>query len=114
MVVAHHAYCQARAHSSAAKKYMQRWRNFLFMFACATLHELSHLFVGYLTRGALPDTPDGITHLNYSQYFDEETGEMNPGGESGRWLENVLYGGSIEYYADRRDDRGQVRTLPET
>ncbi|POR38610.1 Uncharacterized protein TPAR_01181, partial [Tolypocladium paradoxum] len=108
MVAAHHAYCRAIAHSSAAMKYRKRWRNFLFMFACATLHELSHFFVGYLTRGALPDTPEGITHLNYSSYFDEESGDWHPGGESGRWLENVLYGGSIEYYADRGDDRGQA------
>ncbi|KAL3954670.1 hypothetical protein ACCO45_010233 [Purpureocillium lilacinum] len=109
MVVAHDTYVWAsKAKAPVAQRYLQRWRTFLFMFACATLHELAHLFVCYLTRGKSPDTPEGITHLDYSSYLDAETKQTMPGFESGRWLENALYGGSLEFIWDDNDDRMQT------
>lgn len=56
----------------------------------------------------MPDTPDGITHLDYGSYFSVHLNMPVQGRESGRWLENFLYGGSIEYYADRQEGPDQV------
>lgn len=114
MVAAHEAAFGARrAGSSAAKTYSQRWRDFLFVFACATLHELAHLFLGYLSQGDRPDTPDEVTYLNYGSARGP-TGRLIPGGESGRWLENSLYGGAIEFYADGKQSLAQVRQATAT
>ncbi|OAA66568.1 plasma membrane ferric-chelate reductase [Niveomyces insectorum RCEF 264] len=87
----------------------RRFRHFLFMFGAATVHELCHAFVGYLAQGAVSAnalTPPNVDHLDYgssqSQLLDI------PRGEAGRWVENILYGGSLEYYFSESDDIGQV------
>ncbi|KAI0182198.1 hypothetical protein EV127DRAFT_355468, partial [Xylaria flabelliformis] len=75
--------------------YLERWQNFLFILACATAHEMTHLFTLYLSLYAdWPPTPKDITYHGYSQ---------GQGGESGRWLEGVLYGGSLELYNERTE-----------
>ncbi|KAM0426359.1 hypothetical protein ACHAPT_008400 [Fusarium lateritium] len=86
-----------------------RFRTFLFMFAVATAHELTHLFVGYLAQGQDTIdsyTPPGVSYLNYAGFRDQEG--IPPSGESGRWLESCLFGGSIEFYRDISDDQGQA------
>lgn len=78
------------------------------MFAVATSHELCHAFVGYLAQNSQNDTsytPPNISHLNHG-YFDEGGEPLQ--GESGRWFENQLFGGSFEFYYDSQDDREQV------
>lgn len=77
------------------------------MFACATLHEMAHFFICYLTLGNDLDTPDGVSFLDYGVSVDN-TGTVVRTGESGRWLENVLYGGCIEFYRDSRQGPQQV------
>ncbi len=96
----HDAYLDARAGTPERDRYCRRWQNFLFMFACAVLHEMAHLFVCYLFRTNHPDTPPDVSYLDYAQL---------PGGESGRWLERELYGGAIEYLRDRMQGPDQVQ-----
>ncbi|UNI24006.1 hypothetical protein JDV02_009787 [Purpureocillium takamizusanense] len=107
MVAAHVAASKASRGSAAADRYSQRWRDFLFVFASATLHELAHFFLGYLSGNGRPYTPDQITHLGYGSKRGAR-GNIIPGGESGRWLENMLYGGSIEFYADESQNTAQA------
>ncbi|RBR21763.1 uncharacterized protein FIESC28_04753 [Fusarium coffeatum] len=102
------AAAQANNSSSNGKKMAARYKSFLFMLAVATTHELTHCFVGYLAQGQQgfeSYTPLQTTHLNY-------VGLRRRGhpvsGESGRWLENYLFGGSIEFYRDTADDAGQA------
>ncbi|RSM08105.1 hypothetical protein CEP52_004888 [Fusarium oligoseptatum] len=93
---------EANGTSRHGRKMSARFRTFLFMFAIATAHELTHLFVGYLAQGqdsTLSYTPPTLSYLNY-------TGPSR--GESGRWLESLLFGGSIEFYRDSLDDDGQA------
>ncbi|KAJ3562820.1 hypothetical protein NPX13_g8419 [Xylaria arbuscula] len=70
--------------------YHERWQNFLFILACATAHETTHLFTVYLSLGA--DWPPTPTEICYSDYHQGD------GGESGRWLEGKLFGGSLELF----------------
>jgi hypothetical protein len=81
-----------------------RHKTYQFMFAMATAHELTHLFVGYLAQGESYKpgsyTPPNVSYLNYGQ---EGSGGELPLGESGRFLESRLFGGSIEYYRDRQN-----------
>lgn len=83
-----------------------RFLDFLFLFAAATAHELVHLFVHLLSGGSDEDvsyTPPGTSHLNYGSVRQGVTY-----GESGRFFENLLFGGSLEFYYNPRDDNGQV------
>jgi hypothetical protein len=93
---------EANETSRHGRKMAARFRTFLFMFAIATAHELTHLFVGYLAQGqdtTQSYTPPTLSYLNYA----------GPSwGESGRWLESHLFGGSVEFYRDISDDDGQV------
>ena len=93
------------------RKMMLRHKHFQFMFATATAHEMCHIFVGYLVQNILQgnvSTPPEITHLDYGihQGVDANGDYM---GESGRWFENKLFGGTLEFYRDSGDDNGQVR-----
>jgi hypothetical protein len=86
-----------------------RYRMFLFMLAVATAHELTHCFVSYLAQGQDSIgsyTPPRVTFLNYTGVEDENGDPQT--GESGRWLENYLFGGSIEFYKDTADDGDQA------
>lgn len=112
MVAAHTAVMYFGPKSADGKKYTKRWHSFLFMFSCATLHELAHLFVCYLNKGACGHTPRQICYLDYGQQaLDEASGQFIHVSESGRWLESVMYGGSIEFYRDPRDTAGQVSAI---
>ncbi|KAK5999098.1 hypothetical protein PT974_01486 [Cladobotryum mycophilum] len=51
-------------------------------------------------------TPPTVTFLNYSGLVQENS--LIPRGESGRWLESSLFGGSLEFYRDTADDGGQA------
>ena len=92
-----------------ARKMSARFRSYLFTFALAVTHELTHCFVAYLAQGSDSEasyTPPQVSHLNYAGVQDQY-GEAVV-GESGRWLENRLLGGSLEFYRDIQDDNGQV------
>lgn len=69
-----------------------------------------HAFVGLLAGASdTPHryTPPETTHLNYG----EPARPGNPGnGESGRYMEKLLFGGSLEWYRDPKDDNEQVST----
>lgn len=80
------------------------------MFGVATAHELCHAFIAFLAQN--PDheetlTPPRVSHLNFGTQGGRR-GRSAVGGESGRWFENALFGGSLEFYYDPRDDDGQV------
>lgn len=94
------------------KKHKERYLNFHFLFAVATAHELMHAFVALLARASSdPDryTPPETTHLNYGT----PPSAIDPlgAGESGRYMEKVLFGGSLEFYRDPKDDDEQVSYL---
>ncbi|KAL5586535.1 hypothetical protein FOBRF1_016405 [Fusarium oxysporum] len=96
--------------SSRERKMAARHRSYLFMFAVATSHELTHLFVAYLAQGSdeLDSyTPPTVSYLNYVGLTDTQTNRPLT-GESGRWIEGYLFGGSIEFYRDVSDDNGQT------
>ncbi|KAL2692444.1 hypothetical protein Neosp_002853 [[Neocosmospora] mangrovei] len=100
---------QANDSNSAGRKMANRFRTFLFMFAVATAHELTHIFVAYLAQGRdeiESYTPPSVSYLNYTGLRDQAGIPLS--GESGRWLESRLFGGSIEFYRDISDDPGQV------
>ncbi|KAI0521168.1 hypothetical protein F5B22DRAFT_644416 [Xylaria bambusicola] len=90
------SYAEARRGSRTRAFYLERWQNFLFVLACITAHEMSHLFALYLSLQAdWPPTPPRVTYHGY---------EQRSGGESGRWLEGALFGGSLELF--KRNDEG--------
>lgn len=94
------------------KKHRERYLNFHFLFAAATAHELMHAFVTLLARtSSTPDrfTPPKTTHLNYGSPV---SGLYPLGlGESGRYMERLLFGGSLEFYRDPNDDDEQVSVI---
>ncbi|KAI1331895.1 hypothetical protein F5Y16DRAFT_395184 [Xylariaceae sp. FL0255] len=74
--------------------YIERWQSFLFYLACATSHEIAHIFTLYLSLYAdFPPTPPSMCYSNVYR--------QDAGGESGRWLEGLLFGGCLEIYKDR-------------
>ncbi|KAI1323037.1 hypothetical protein F5Y16DRAFT_403905 [Xylariaceae sp. FL0255] len=89
--------------SQDLKRKASTWRDghyFLFSHACSTVHELAHLFTSYFSLGVdFPDTPRALTYRNYGQHG---------GGEAGRWLEYVFFGGSVEFYKRRSDGPEQA------
>lgn len=95
------------------KKMLLRHKHFQFMFATATAHELCHAFYGYISQNGKhgrDDTPPEITHLDYGVHQQDEADDPGAGkGESGRWVENILFGGSLEFYRDTSEDNAQVR-----
>lgn len=87
------------------QKLLLRHKVYLFMFSVGTAHELCHLFVGYIRGNGLygrAGTPHEVDHLTYG--IEQSTDK----GESGRWVENKLFGGSLEFYSNRADDDDQV------
>jgi hypothetical protein len=96
------------AASQASSPHMRRrFHQYLFKFGVGTAHELVHLFTTYLAQGSDNDfsyTPPEFSHLNYGGIT--ENGVRR--GESGRWFENSLFGGSMEFYRDPADDNNQV------
>ncbi|KAF4497552.1 hypothetical protein FAGAP_6282 [Fusarium agapanthi] len=94
--------------SSEGRKMGNRVRSFLFLLAVVTAHELTHVFITYLAQGQdviESYTPPQVSYLNYVGLSDDDNLPVT--GESGRWLESRLFGGSIEFYRDSSDDSGQ-------
>lgn len=106
MVAAYNAYSVARGLDKEPS--LERWQRFLFMFSCVTLHELAHLFICYLSSGPDFNTPPGVSYLNYGPVNTLPNGTTVYVGESGRWLENALYGGSIEFFTEPAEGPDQV------
>ena len=81
----------------------QRFRDFQFAFATTIIHEAGgHILVTWLGQGR-PDTPKEISVHGY--------GTQQLPGESGRFLEMGLFGGTTEFYRDSQQDDGQVSPL---
>jgi hypothetical protein len=85
------------------RQLLQRHKYFQFIFATAAAHELCHTFVGYINRGGYfghLGTPPEASHLDYG--FEPNQTQRSRGmrarGESGRYIEGILYGGSVEYF----------------
>ncbi len=80
-----------------------RFRTFQFILAMAIFHEVAgHLLITFLSNGR-QGTPIGITVNGYTNPRDGL-------GESGRWLELELFGGTSDFYRDQRiwQDNSQV------
>ena len=81
----------------------QRFREFQFLCATTLTHETGgHLLSAYLWNGR------GVTpaEISVRGYGNEQQ------GESGRWLELNLFGGTTEYYRDPSQDDHQVCADP--
>lgn len=78
------------------------------MFACTTVHELTHLFVHYLSPYDAIVTPREISHLDYDQDVTLPGEGVLHAGESGRWPEAALFGGSLEYWMEHGQDVDQA------
>lgn len=80
------------------------------MLAATVAHELCHVFVAYLSGGretGYSCTPPTVSHLDLG--YTAPAGEEDQStGESGRWFENALFGGSLEFYRDPPDDNRQA------
>lgn len=82
----------------------QQFRNFQFAFATTLVHEAGpHILITWLGRGR-PDTPPEMAVTGYAT----SDGQI---GESGRFFELFLYGGTTEYYRDLNQDDSQVILL---
>ncbi|KAH7120672.1 hypothetical protein EDB81DRAFT_700945 [Dactylonectria macrodidyma] len=93
---------------------LDRHKNFQFMFAATAAHELCHAFVAYLSGGRDTDysyTPPTVSHLDLG-YTVPHGEEDQSTGESGRWFENALFGGSLEFYRNPQDDDRQASFSP--
>lgn len=91
---------------------LRRHKHFQFLFAIATAHEMAHAFFGYLSAGSRNGrfvTPPELSHLDYGPILQnvDGFGKEWQKGEPGRWLENVLFGGSVEFFANN-EGQGQV------
>ena len=82
-----------------------QFRIFLFMIAHVVLHEITHLFITYVTQGREPTPPrvNAQAVLGYGDVLQDE-------GEAGLALEVELFGGTINYFRDpvRGSSEGQV------
>ena len=82
-----------------------QFRIFLFMIAHVVLHEITHLFITYLTQGRelTPPRVNAQTMLGYGDVLRDE-------GEAGLALEVELFGGTINYFHVPADgsSEGQV------
>ena len=79
----------------------KQFRTFLFIFANLFFHETCHLFTTFLTQGRTATPPHiGAQVKGYSK--------MNQ-GEFGRYMETVVFGGTLEYCLDPNCGVGQVR-----
>lgn len=74
---------------------------FQFLFANTFVHEIGgHLLITFLYNGR-PVTPEGIS---YSSWFGQpQPGHSQPPGETGRHLEGLLFGGTVEYFRDENN-----------
>ncbi|KAG5292539.1 hypothetical protein I7I48_04664 [Histoplasma ohiense] len=78
---------------------IHRFRMFQFLFATTIVHEAgAHLFITYMTNGRV-NTPPQITAPGFGTRLV---------GESGRFYELVLFGGTTEFYRDSQQDDRQA------
>ncbi|KIH93159.1 hypothetical protein SPBR_02322 [Sporothrix brasiliensis 5110] len=91
------------------RKAKHNYDTFLFIFGVAFFHESCHAFTTYLAGSDASSTPPAVTYLTYheTQSEDDDEGARNATGESGRWAERQLLGGSLELYRDVDDDNVQ-------
>lgn len=91
--------------SVAAKRY----RAFLFLFSLKLLHELAHVFVTYLTFGAA-NTPPDIDSTKKPGNKPVQYTQENPktDGEAGRYLEDLIFGGTIVTMCNPHEGEEQV------
>ncbi|OJD20812.1 hypothetical protein ACJ73_07854, partial [Blastomyces percursus] len=77
----------------------RRFRDFQFVFATTFLHEAGpHLLISWL-GGGRPFTPRSMSAPGFG------TGAM---GESGRYFESIIFGGTTEFYRDKDQDNAQA------
>ncbi|OJD24961.1 hypothetical protein ACJ73_03673 [Blastomyces percursus] len=77
----------------------RRFRDFQFAFATTFLHEAGpHLLISWL-GGGRPFTPRSMSAPGFG------TGAM---GESGRYFESIIFGGTTEFYRDKDQDNAQA------
>ena len=79
----------------------REYRTFLFIFANTFFHETCHLFTTFLTKGREATPPHVAPQVKEYSTMDK--------GEFGRYMETVVYGGTLEYYRDPTRGVGQVR-----
>ena len=86
----------------------QLFRNLLFMTTHTLFHEICHVFVSYLTKGE-ESTPPQINDPTVR--FDED------GGEAGRNIEYLVFGGTINWFhestSEAGDDKGKGKEREE-
>ena len=75
-------------------------RTFNFIFANCIFHELCHLFSNFLTKGRIFTPPQFTAAGGYS-------GQHR--GEAGRYMESILFGGTLKYFRDHSRGDKQVR-----
>ena len=78
----------------------QLFRNLLFMTTHTLFHEVCHVFVSYLTKGEESTPP---------QMNDPTVGFDGNGGEAGRNIEYLVFGGTINWFHEptSEDDEGK-------
>jgi hypothetical protein len=78
-----------------------RFPTFQFMFAVMFVHEIGgHLLVTFLTNGRRPFTPPSMSAAGFGNEDD---------GESGRYFEHILWGGTMAFYRDPAQGSSQVK-----
>ena len=79
----------------------KEFRTFLFIFANTFFRETCHLFTTYITQGRRGNSPHILPQIDTYSKMDR--------GEFGRYMETVVFGGTLEYYRDPTRGVGQVR-----
>jgi hypothetical protein len=79
------------------------FESFMFLVSVTIAHELMHLFVGFLAGYNWPSTPPKISFL--PQLFNNDIDDEEV-GESGRYWEGVVLGGTIESYENTSNPLG--------
>ena len=80
----------------------RRFRTFTFVFANTFLHELGHLFVTFLNQGHTV-TPPHIQACVMGVFIGDR-------GEAGPRLEQLIFGGIVDYLRGSAKDDRQVRS----
>ena len=73
------------------------YKRFKFQMVISLAHEIIHCFTGYLTGNSRALTPETISMPGFTQGI---------AGESGRYWENLFFGGAILFYKDSNDPLG--------
>ncbi|KAF5261425.1 hypothetical protein FOXYS1_7877 [Fusarium oxysporum] len=79
------------------------FESFMFLVSVTIAHELMHLFIGFLAGYNWPSTPPQLSFL--PELFNNEIDDQEV-GESGRYWEGVVLGGTVETYEDTSNPLG--------